>query len=46
MLLPTVDESRSFYDDLFADTSLEVGKMLSKDDRERQDLNAEKVSRT
>ena len=31
------------YNDLFVDTSLEVGKALSKNEREQKDLNEEKV---
>lgn len=37
------DESQALYDELFCDTSLEVGKTLSKDERDRRDLNGEKV---
>lgn len=35
-------ESESLYLELFADTSLEVGKTLSKDERERNKLSQEK----
>lgn len=38
------DESFAVYSDLFSDTSLEVGKTLSKEEREEKDLNGEKVS--
>ena len=31
------------YDDLFCDTTLEVGKTLSKDERDKLHLQAEKV---
>jgi SAM-dependent methyltransferase len=35
-------EAQNVYDELFADTSLEVGKMLSKNEREHKALNEEK----
>lgn len=38
------DEAASMYNDLFCDTSLEVGKALSKNEREVKDLSEEKVS--
>lgn len=38
-----VDESQVFYDELFSDTSIEVGKTLSKDERDQKNLNNEKV---
>lgn len=37
-----VSEAQSIYDDMFSDTSLEVGKMLSKKEREIKNLNDEK----
>ena len=37
------DESFAVYSDLFSDTSLEVGKTLSKEEREEKNLNDEKV---
>jgi hypothetical protein len=37
------DEASSMYNDLFCDTSLEIGKALSKNERERKHLNEEKV---
>jgi hypothetical protein len=37
-------EAHTFYDDLFADTSLEVGKTLSKSERESKNLGEDKVS--
>eukprot|EP01031_Cornospumella_fuschlensis_P034472 gene34472-41734_t len=37
-----VSEAQSVYDDLFSDTSLEVGKMLSKKEREVKNLTDEK----
>jgi SAM-dependent methyltransferase len=36
------DESLALYNDLFFDTSLEVGKALSKSERDTQDLNENK----
>jgi hypothetical protein len=39
----TASEAESMYNDLFVDTSLEVGKALSKNEREQKDLNEEKV---
>ena len=36
-------EASSVYDELFEDTSLEVGKTLSKDEREKKQLGKEKV---
>jgi hypothetical protein len=38
------DEAHATYNELFSDTSLEVGKTLSKEERDSKDLNAEKVS--
>ena len=38
----TGDESNSVYNDLFSDTSLEVGKSLSKKEREDLHLQEEK----
>lgn len=37
------DEAKAVYNELFVDTSLEVGKTLSKDERDRKNLNHEKV---
>lgn len=37
-----VDEAQSAYDELFQDTSLEVGKSVSKEERERHNLSQEK----
>lgn len=37
------DEAGSMYNDLFCDTSLEVGKALSKNEREVKKLSEEKV---
>ncbi len=37
-----LNESSAAYNDLFADTSLEVGKSLSKNEREERHLNEEK----
>lgn len=39
-----VTEASAVYDELFEDTSLEVGKTLSKDEREKKQLGKEKVS--
>lgn len=36
------DEAQLLYDDLFRDTSLEVGKTLSKEERDRKNLTQEK----
>ena len=33
----------ALYNELFADTSLELGKMLSKQERDMKSLNEEKV---
>jgi hypothetical protein len=38
-----VEESRSLYDELFGDTSLELGKTLSKTERDSKQLTEEKV---
>jgi hypothetical protein len=38
-----VDEAQSLYDELFFDTSLEVGKTLSKGERDLKGLTHEKV---
>ena len=38
-----VTEASVLYDEMFEDTSLEVGKTLSKEERERKSLNKEKV---
>jgi hypothetical protein len=38
-----LDESEALYDDLFNDTSIEVGKTLSKEERDQKNLNNEKV---
>ena len=38
----TEDESYAVYSDIFSDTSLEVGKTLSKRERDMKDLNEEK----
>lgn len=38
------DEASSMYNDLFCDTSLEIGKALSKNERERKHLTEEKVT--
>lgn len=37
-------ESQSLYNELFYDTSLEVGKTLSKKERDSKELMDEKVS--
>ena len=37
------DEALALYDELFVDTSLEVGKTLSKGERDDKSLNHEKV---
>jgi hypothetical protein len=37
------EEAEILYDELFVDTSLEVGKTLSKDERDSRNLNDEKV---
>lgn len=37
------DEAQILYNDLFVDTSLEVGKTLSKSEREHKNLSDEKV---
>ena len=37
-----MEESMMLYNEIFADTSLEVGKTLSKDERDRKDLHEEK----
>lgn len=36
------DESQALYDELFSSTTLEMGKTLSKDERDRKQLNDEK----
>ncbi len=36
-------EAHATYDDLYADTSLEVGKTLSKSERESKNLGEDKV---
>lgn len=36
------DESQSLFNDLFAETSLELGKTLSKEERDQKSLNEEK----
>lgn len=38
------DEALALYNELFSDTSLEVGKTLSKGERDEKNLNHEKVS--
>ncbi len=43
LLLFAEDESFAVYNELYADTSLEVGKTLSKDERDRKNLGDEKV---
>jgi len=40
-----VEEARSTYDELFGDTSLELGKTLSKNERDSKQLTDEKVCR-
>ena len=40
----TEDEALALYNELFSDTSLEVGKTLSKGERDEKNLNHEKVS--
>ena len=37
-----MEESMMLYNEIFADTTLEVGKTLSKDERDRKDLHEEK----
>lgn len=37
-----MNEASAVYDELFEDTSLEVGKTLSKDEREKKQLGKEK----
>jgi len=39
------DESQALYNELFSDTTLEMAKMLSKEERDRRSLNEEKVSK-
>jgi hypothetical protein len=46
ILIYLVEESQKSYDQLFYDTSLEVGKSLSKKDRENQNLTHDKVKLT
>jgi hypothetical protein len=43
VLLLTVLESQTLYNELFFDTSLEVGKTLSKSERDAKELTQEKV---
>lgn len=43
ILILTEEEAHSVYNDLFVDCSLEVGKTLSKEERENKQLNEEKV---
>jgi hypothetical protein len=38
------DEAMALYNELFSDTSLEVGKTLSKRERDEKNLNHEKVN--
>lgn len=37
------DEAFTIYNDIFVETSLDVGKTLSKDERDLKNLNNEKV---
>jgi hypothetical protein len=43
LIFKKVDEAQSLYDELFFDTSLEVGKTLSKGERDLKGLTHEKV---
>ena len=43
-MLITVQEANTIHEELFADTSLEVGKTLSKTERDKKNLSQSKVT--